>query len=98
MDSPITQALAAINSRNSIRAVAKAFQIPESTLRLHRKKPNLRQKRGRPAMFDELEEAALEDLILLSSDMFIGMGRTKFLVAVAVCSVERCASRQLTAH
>ena len=37
-------------------------------------------------MFDELEEAALEDLILLSSDMFIGMGRTKFLVAVGECA------------
>ena len=44
------------------------------TIRLHRNKSSLHQKKGRPTMFAELEEAALEDVILLSFDMIIGIG------------------------
>lgn len=83
-------ALAEIDSTGmSTNHAAKKYNIPEATLRRHRKKRHLISSVGRPTTFTKLEEDALEEMLLLCSEFQIGMGRLEFLRVVNECAVTK---------
>jgi len=90
MASHLLAALSDVKAGVFMSLAAKVHRVSLTTLHRHHKQPyGYRKTAGRPLVFSELEEQTLEDMLILCSDLMIGMSPCKFRATTAECARQK---------
>lgn len=97
MSTPLQEALRDVEEGVSLRKASKVHRVPLTTLRRYRKNPTgIRPTVGRPTYLSADDEKTLEDMLIHSTNLLVGVKKSQYMKTIIECAHEKGAYESLS--